>query len=279
MNKNTEYEKFAQEIYQELMNSQGFSTIDVQHNVKLTGKSGQKHQIDVYWEYEIKGERHKVVIECKNYNRKIVLGKVRDFYGLLSDLENVFGIIITKRGYQEGAKRYADYYGIKLLELRTPSEKVDDFRIGDFDFNIGISLTQCVFSLDDDWAKANNIDWRLHRSSTYSFSERGHEWGDDYLSLETTKDEIFDEKGKVIATLKELSDELPQKAEHIYDFENAYVYSRYLGRVKIRAVKYINKKWVQRTIYTIDARDAVKAILKNVSSGKTLVFWKGNVER
>lgn len=42
MNKNIEYEKFAQDIYQVMINTQGI-TIDVQHNVKLKGKSGQKH--------------------------------------------------------------------------------------------------------------------------------------------------------------------------------------------------------------------------------------------
>jgi len=40
MNLNTEYEKFAREIYQKLMNAEGINTINVKHNVKLTGKSG-----------------------------------------------------------------------------------------------------------------------------------------------------------------------------------------------------------------------------------------------
>ncbi len=71
MNQNTEYEMLAQEIYQGLIDAQGIETIVVQHNVKLPGNSGQKHQIDVYWEYEIAGVRHKVAIECKNYNSTV----------------------------------------------------------------------------------------------------------------------------------------------------------------------------------------------------------------
>ena len=90
MNLNTEYEKFAREIYQKLMNAEGINTINVKHNVKLTGKSGQQHQIDVYWEYQIGGVKHKVIIECKNYNATVPIGKVRDFYGLLADLTNLF---------------------------------------------------------------------------------------------------------------------------------------------------------------------------------------------
>lgn len=41
MNANIEYEKFTQEIYQELVNADVLKATRVQHNVKLKGKSGQ----------------------------------------------------------------------------------------------------------------------------------------------------------------------------------------------------------------------------------------------
>ena len=53
MNPNTEYELFTQQIYQQLVNLDVKWKTKVQHNVKLEGRSGQKHQIDVYWKYEI----------------------------------------------------------------------------------------------------------------------------------------------------------------------------------------------------------------------------------
>lgn len=73
MNQNTEYEKYTQEIYQQLLNTDfgNVKTVEVLHNVKLRGRSGQEHQIDVYWEYEIAGLRRKVAIECKNYKQLI----------------------------------------------------------------------------------------------------------------------------------------------------------------------------------------------------------------
>ncbi len=64
MNNATEYELFTREIYQQLVDADTIKAIKVQHNVKLEGKSGQKHQIDVYWEYEIAGVTHKVAIEA-----------------------------------------------------------------------------------------------------------------------------------------------------------------------------------------------------------------------
>ena len=43
MNDNIEYEKFAQEIYNEILKNLYVKNIEVMHNVKLIGKSGQKH--------------------------------------------------------------------------------------------------------------------------------------------------------------------------------------------------------------------------------------------
>ena len=67
------FEKYTQEIYQQLLNTDfgNVKTVEVLHNVKLRGRSGQEHQIDVYWEYEIAGFRHKVAIKCKNYKQLI----------------------------------------------------------------------------------------------------------------------------------------------------------------------------------------------------------------
>ena len=42
MNDNIEYEKFTQEIYNEILKNLYVKNIEVKHNVKLTGKSGQK---------------------------------------------------------------------------------------------------------------------------------------------------------------------------------------------------------------------------------------------
>ena len=73
INRNTEYEKFAQEVYkyQHLFEADGITLVGVKHNVILVGKSGCKHQLDVYWEYKIKGIIKKVAIECKNYNKTV----------------------------------------------------------------------------------------------------------------------------------------------------------------------------------------------------------------
>lgn len=275
MNPNIEYERFTQEIYQGLINADDIKTIDVQHNVKLTGKSGQEHQIDVYWEYEYAGVRHKVAIECKNYNSTVSVGEVRDFYGVLSDLTNVAGIMVTKVGYQEGAKKYAAHYGINLKELRPPNE--EDGRAGEIDLHIEMNIRRCLFLLDDENLKAE------YRSFYIQFDDE-YEWATaDWLPLETTGDKIIDKKGQPITTFDELESKLPQNTdaefEHIFDLEDAYVDTRYSGRVKIKGVKYACLKKSETKVFIIDARNMIKAILKDALNGEIKFFDKnGNIK-
>ncbi|KZK94445.1 MULTISPECIES: hypothetical protein [unclassified Pseudovibrio] len=46
--KGTEYEKFVQAIYQEIVDNSGVENIEVKHNVSLGGRSGADHQIDIF---------------------------------------------------------------------------------------------------------------------------------------------------------------------------------------------------------------------------------------
>ena len=267
MNQNTEYEKFAQEVYQGLINADGVKTIDVKHNVKLVGKSGQEHQIDVYWEYEYAGVKHKVAIECKNYNRAVPIGKVRDFYGVLSDLNNVAGIMVTKIGYQDGAKKYADTYGIDLKELRSPNEQDWEGRVKTIVLQMTMVLPkikQCIPLLDTDWIKAN-IEFSKEGPKNYQ------------LQLQGMSDEliVYDENGRPITNFHELDSKLPcldqevtEDLEHIYTFDNGYMDFDPLGRLKINGVKYVYDVIRQEmSPITIDAQRMVKAILKDALSG------------
>lgn len=276
MNPNTEYEKFAQEIYQGLLDAESVKTIEVRHNVKLCGRSGQKHQIDVYWEYELAGVKHKVAIECKNYDKPLPVGKVRDFYGVLSDLNDVNGIMVTKVGYQTGAKEYAAHYGINLKELRTPNAA--ESIIGKVELNINISIRRCLFLLDDEWVKANDLNLSGYRNFLMSFTQ-DEEWATtNYFPLETISNaKILEENGRPIMPLDQLENKLPikiTKPEYIFSFENAYIDTRNMGRVKIKEVKYVFERERETKVFAIDARFFIKAILKDALNGEIKVIAK-----
>lgn len=109
-------ESYVQYVYSSLLNLRDDGVV-VSSNVILVGKSGAKHEVDVYYQFEKSGVVHKVAFECKFKSRKVQKSDVIDFHGKLQDVGNIQGIFVSKSGYQQGAKDYADHYGIQLLTL------------------------------------------------------------------------------------------------------------------------------------------------------------------
>lgn len=235
-NYGTKYEQFTLSVVQILANNDVLKTITVEHNVKLKGKSGCNHQIDVYWEYEKDGQQHRVAIECKNYNSTIPIGRVRDFYGVILDLGNVQGIMVSKKGFQRGAKLYAKEYGISLKELREPEGK--ETIIGDVNLSFHIQIKRPLYKVDIVWAAEHNI-----------------EIPETFIYLRTIDDRIRDSKGNVIASLRSIEKDTA--------FGEAYVKTIPWGTVKILEVKYTYMTEHHQRDISIDAENFVMAILKD----------------
>lgn len=269
MNPSIEYEKFTQEIYQELVNVDVLKTTEVQHNVKLKGRSGQEHQIDVYWEYEIAGTKQKVAIECKNYNKTVGIGKVRDFYGVLYDLNNVAGIMVTKVGYQKGAKEYASEYGISLKELRTPNP--GEAIIGEVEMNFDISVRRCLFLVDADYAETDkfSVTKYKHFLDLMSLNNESSWASSTHVPLELVDRNIVNSNGVTIVTLEKIEKELPKDSDLdvLFKYEDAFVNTRW-GKIKINEIKYEYEYKNEKKIIAIDAQDFVKAILKDALNGE-----------
>lgn len=272
MNPNTEFERFTQRIYQKLVNNDVLKPTIVQHNVKLKGKSGCKHQIDVYWEYEIAGNMHRVAIECKNYDSLVPVGKVRDFQGVLSDLNNVNGIMVSRKGFQEGAKKFAAEYGISLKELRRPG---CDEIIGSITTVVHANTCRALYLFDNDWVKEHDFNLDKIRSfyASFQFNKADYWKTAAHLPIETKDHFIRNCKGKVISSLEELEEQLPDNPEPgteiIFPFEDGWVESRYWGPVRIREVKFEYESKVQETTINLAADDFVEAILEDALGGKT----------
>lgn len=269
MNLNIEYEKFTQEIYQKLVNADVLKTIKVQHNVKLKGRSGQEHQIDVYWEYEIAGTKHRVAIECKNYNKTVAIGKVRDFYGVLCDLNNVAGIMVTKVGYQKGAKEYASEYGISLKELRIPNPA--ETIIGEIEHHFNIFIRRCLFLVDADYSETDkfSVSKYKHFLDWTSLNNESSWVGSTHIPLELADRNIINSNGTTITTLEKIEEELPKDSDSdiVFKYEDAFVNTRW-GKLKINEIKYEYKHEYEKKIIAIDAQGFVNAILIDALNGK-----------
>lgn len=129
------YELLTQAVYQAILLKEGFTT-KVLHNQSILGRSGVKHQVDVYWEFSQAAISHNVLVECKNYASDITLEKVRNFFAVLHDTGASRGIMVAKTGYQEGVEKFAKYYNIKLMLLRKPNEEDWNGKIRGIDIKI-----------------------------------------------------------------------------------------------------------------------------------------------
>ena len=288
MNDNIEYEKFTQEIYNEILKNLYVKNIEVMHNVKLIGKSGQKHQIDVYWEYQYDNTIFKIAIECKNYNHTVSIGKVRDFFGVLYDLEDVKGIMVTKKGYQEGAKKFGAHYGIDLMELREPEE--GEAIVAETTLTIDSSVRHRLFQVDEDWAKAHDFNIQLYkkRLDCLSFSPSSNKWiNSTHIPLTTKENKIRNAKDEIIADIQKLEEELPencqQNKDYIFPFDDAFIKTD-CGNIKIKEIKFEYENHTEMKQFKIDAQNITKAILKNTISkevqliGKTYMDYKSQMK-
>lgn len=130
-----EYEMLARAIYEAILQREGVNNVNVQHNVQLAGRSGVKHQVDVFWEFRQAGVLHRVLIECKNYSSNLTLEKARNFFAVLHDVGNCSGIIVTRTGFQSGVTDFCKFYGINLKLLRKPTDADWQGRVKKFVLN------------------------------------------------------------------------------------------------------------------------------------------------
>ena len=154
------YELLTKRIFQDILDQSDVKTIEVKHNVTLQGKAA-KHQIDVYWKFELNGFEYETVVQAKDWNQPVSQGALLQFKGVLDDLRgSPVGVFVTRTGYQSGARDYANVHGIKLFELREPTDQDYEGKIKEIHLRMHyqfpqVSQAQPVF--DVEWAKAEKL--------------------------------------------------------------------------------------------------------------------------
>src|ERR1700722_11209233 len=109
----TKYERLAAVAFRQLT---GQTAI---HDLRLVGSSGVAHQIDAV----VGEQRSHVLIEAKDYDTKIGLGVVRNFWGVVEDVRPSEAYIVTTEGFTKPAIQFAQAKGIKLALLRPPRDE------------------------------------------------------------------------------------------------------------------------------------------------------------
>ena len=105
------FEDFIAELHRD-------GEVQVERNVKLKGKSGVTRQIDVLVTHKHGIYTHKLLIECKYWNKCVERANVDETRSTLDDLNSDKAVFFTTKGYQLGAEIYAKHHGIMLFSVR-----------------------------------------------------------------------------------------------------------------------------------------------------------------
>lgn len=262
--KGTEYEKLVQSIYQTLLDADGFEETTVQHDTNLMGQSGCEHQIDVYWEYKASGQTKRIAIECKAYDKPVSIGRIRDFYGVLSDVPELEGIFVSLFGFQSGAKKYADYYGLNLKELRCPAKKDWEGKIENIQLNF-IIISPVIRKLRPDVVP--------------EFLKKISDGDEKAFPFEGSTDDPFivDSSNGFIASIEKIRQGLPADSGAQRDciatlsYPNCFLNSS-AGPIPISGVTVKYDVEVEVENLEIRGQEVAKAIMKDVKSGKVKFF-------
>lgn len=149
------YEKITKTIYENALRAQGVRNLEIKHNEHIQGQT-VTHQIDVYWRFEVAGVFYQTLVQCKDWKNPVSQGDVFTFKCVLDDIPGQpRGIIMTRTGYQAGAKAYAAAHGIKTYTLREPTTDGDwQGLVREIIINVQMTAPQVVSSethLDEAW--------------------------------------------------------------------------------------------------------------------------------
>lgn len=121
-----EYEELARSLISQITHRATVQTVRLERDVHLQGEA-TGHQIDVLWEFRAAESAHRILFECRHYGSTIKQKDILALKGVVDDLTSdgattTTGVMVTLTGYQSGAKRVAETYGLIVLELRAPND-------------------------------------------------------------------------------------------------------------------------------------------------------------
>ena len=183
--------------------------------------------------------------------------------------------MVSKKGFQKGAKQFAQTYGISLVELRDVPE--NDI-IGVIQSHHYLDKTHHLYQVDEVFARTNCIDVNRIRKFYSQFQpDKADYWLNSlFVPLETEDSVIYDSKGEKISSLDELDNNTPFRMLQDYSIglSDGWVKSRRWGMVKINSVKIESEVDEQDIIINLEANGFVEAIIKDVLSNESRYVTK-----
>lgn len=134
-----DYEILTRDLVERISTLSPVVTTRLERDVTLPGRASP-HQIDVLWEFRTPtGATQRIIFECKHRaSSSLEQTDMLAFKGVVDEVAfnsiPTTGVMVHLKGYQEGAQKVADTYGVIILELRRPNEVDLKCRLTTFEF-------------------------------------------------------------------------------------------------------------------------------------------------
>lgn len=272
MGKNTgdTYERLTQKLYQQIvdLDSKGYQKIEVKHDVKIKGKSGLEHQIDVFWDFTLGSVHYSTVIEVKDWKNKVKKADLMAFTEKIKDIPGFpTGIYVSKSGFQSGALEWAQIHGIKLVTI----SEADTINHIHLTFNVRTpDVTNFALDIDREWLK-NYMDLKGIKG-TFTFNAVA---GDVVLcnngGIETPLISFIKEAQKPF--LKKTGNIVNEHVKYVFD-EEKYLYTGDPMIPKVLITGFSFDLTIHEGTYTqeIHPNNVADYILYDITEGKTTEF-------
>jgi Restriction endonuclease len=268
------YELLIRSIFQEILGQDKAKTIRVKQNTSVQGKLS-KHQIDVLWTFSLGGITYTTIVQAKDWHSKIKKEHLSEFHDVLEDIPGQpRGVLVTRSGFQSGAKSLADKHGIKLYLLHNRQPSIKLARLGYF--NITLDLQHRLFRMN-----VFNPEFSITLVVDEGFYRKAPSLPTKYDAMDA---QIFEKNGTAIGTvldiLKSHMEEMQKSKTLSQEFTHAFAKDTYL-KASIRSKKIHHLCSMKTTIKIIPLPEQttpllepgiVCFILEDLEGGKQQVF-------
>jgi hypothetical protein len=168
-----EYEELTERVFSRLLEQEQLCA-QVERDVLIQGKA-TTHQIDVTFQFVYGGTTYRTIVQCKDWRSPVKQEQVLTFKAVLDDIPGQpRGIMVSRAGFQAGARRTARHHGIKLYELRAPKDEDWDGLIRSVHIRLHMRIPRFerVRLIPDHEATRNELAARNIRALDIKFS--GH---------------------------------------------------------------------------------------------------------
>lgn len=118
-----DYEELVKDVHQALGYDDGVTIECWGRKCKVEGPPGTWSQIDVLTRHSAAPYEYRTAIECKYWNNKVSIGELKKFAQTILDAKLNKGVVVSKMGFTDPAKAFAESHNIDLVELRKPLDK------------------------------------------------------------------------------------------------------------------------------------------------------------